>query len=113
MEPQTLVILDHLAAYGPWAIVLGLFIMNLHRFTDAYDAASATRLRNRAAAQALNCEVSEAQRDRALIVFNGMARPSRSNGIEVPSGGAPTATSEVFTKARTKAVARPSRPKPS
>ena len=53
MDPQTLAVLGRLTAYGPWAIVLGLLIMNLHRFTDAYDAVSATRLRNRAAKQTL------------------------------------------------------------
>ncbi|WIX92535.1 hypothetical protein [Amycolatopsis sp. DG1A-15b] len=109
MDPQTLAVLGRLTAYGPWAIVLGLLIMNLHRFTDAYDAVSATRLRNRAAKQTLNCEVSEAQRDRALAVFQGLTRSTRLGNVS----SLPNATSEAPTKTPAKASTRSPRAKPS
>ncbi|MBP2323373.1 hypothetical protein JOF56_003758 [Kibdelosporangium banguiense] len=61
--------------------------MNLHRFTEAYDSVSATRLRNKSAQQVLNCALDEKQRDRALVIYQGVVG-SKGGGLitHVPNG---------------------------
>lgn len=103
MDPQTFIVLGKLAAYGPGAAVVGLLIMNLHRFTDAYEAVSATRLRNKAARQTLNCELSESQRDHAVVVFKGLARSRRAGDDEVaPLDRADASPAKTATRVRRK-----------